>query len=63
MDYPQHAKLLKRKAEHQWICEFTEFLETRIAFNDRSQESLIAEFFGIDPRAFDAETAQMAKGL
>lgn len=62
MSFPQHEKLAKVETEHQTVSEFMEFLETRVNFDSRTPESLIAEFFHIDPRAFDAETKAMTNG-
>lgn len=70
-DTPQHDKLAARRKEHDTIVSFVQWLDAHDHFNvarwnyeagiylpitDRERANLIAEFFGIDREAYDAET-------
>lgn len=71
--YPEHEKLAARKEEHQNICEFLEYCQNKEMFLAKYKASdklygdvetfdpdkIIAEFFGINRRAFNDEKRKM----
>lgn len=71
-DTPQHDKLAAVSHLHDTVVDFVQWLDMHDEFNlarwnhresrfvpisDRERGDLIAEFFGIDRAAFEAETA------
>lgn len=71
--YPEHEKLAKRQDEHQAICEFLEWCQNREMFLAKYKatdklygevetfdpDKIIADFFGINRRAFNDEKRAM----
>lgn len=73
MQTPQHDTLALHRDEHRAICEFLEWLSGVGRFvgewNDAGRaepltsRELIAEFFGIDEEAFEAEKEAMLQQM
>lgn len=77
--YPEHAKMKKRKIEHQHIKMFCWFLQangllyrreenpngrdTYWALNDNDIAKIISEYFGIDHQEFEKEKLRMLKEI
>lgn len=79
MEYPEHEKMKAVKAESQAIGEFLEWLRSRNVIlceyvegrnfpqhhelENKSEEKIIAEYFGIDLKKIDAEKQAMLDSL
>ena len=65
MKYPEHEKLHENAHENQILSEFCEFLQNR-CYLDKSDfeiEQIVAEFWGINFKAFLLEKKEMERRL